>query len=265
MVNDSSHPTAHEQTPRDRVKTAETLFDIVETIRELDGGNISEIADELGLANSTVHRHVRTLEDLAYLVNESGEYHIGLKFLGMGVYARHRKSAYKMVKPKIQELAEQTKETVQFVVEEHGDVIYVHRELGERGVKTPKSGVGKRIELHSAAAGKALLAQFPDEQVDRIIEMKGLPELTENTITDRDKLFENLESIRKRGYAFNREENTLGVNAVGAAATDQQANPVGAISISGPAHRMKGDWYEQELPDQLLTVVNEFEINIIYE
>nr|WP_321169935.1 IclR family transcriptional regulator C-terminal domain-containing protein [Salinigranum rubrum] len=89
-----------------------------------------------------------------------------------------------------------------------------------------------------------------------------LPELTPHTITDHDEFFSQLDTIRERGYAFNDEESIQGLRAVGVPIRGKEHEILGALSVSGPTHRLKGDWYTEDIPDLLLGVSNELELNI---
>jgi len=245
------------------VKTTETAFTIIEGLEELDGARVTELADHLGLADSTVHSHLATLLEMGYVVKEGDQYQIGSRFLNLGEAAKERKEAFDLVKPKVEQLAEETEERCQFIVEEHGRGVYLHRETGSRAVWTD-SGLGRRIYLHSTAAGKTVLATLSDERVEEIIERWGLPPLTDQTITDPDELFAELETVREQGFATNVEESTEGLRAVGVPIVDGDGKLVGALSVSGPSHRMKGEWFESEIPNLLLGTANELELNLKY-
>jgi DNA-binding IclR family transcriptional regulator len=249
--------------PNDPVDTVETAFGILETVLENEGATLTSLSNELGIAKSTVHRHVQTLVYREYLVHEDGQYHIGLRFLEYGKHAQTRKHGYQMVAEKVRDLAVETDERAQFMVEEFGQAVYVYREIGSRAVQTDP-GVGRRIPIHTTSAGKAILAHIPREQVETIIERRGLPAVTEYTTTDRETLFEELEQIRERGFSINRQENVVGLHAVGAPVTGPEGDVLGALSISGPSHRLKGDQLENEVPDLLLGTVNELELNVFY-
>ncbi|PSQ89215.1 MAG: hypothetical protein BRD45_03965 [Bacteroidetes bacterium QS_8_64_10] len=157
----------------------------------------------------------------------------------------------------------QTGERAQFVVEEQGRGIYLYIETGEHAVRTGLS-VGQQIYLHSTSAGKVILSLLPDDRVNEILDEYGLPPLTENTITDSNELKSQLDEIRERGYAFNREENIKGLRAVSGPVTDENDILIGVLSVSGPSHRMKGEWFQSGLPDLVLGTANELELRIAY-
>lgn len=109
-----------------------------------------------------------------------------------------------------------------------------------------------------------MLAAMSDQEVESIIKDKGLEAKTENTITDIDSLFEELEEIREKGVAFNREETNLGIRAVGASITRPNGVVLGAISVSGPAHRLSGELFNEELPKKIRGTAQEIELNLEY-
>ncbi|WP_440009794.1 IclR family transcriptional regulator [Halomicrococcus sp. SG-WS-1] len=245
------------------VKATETAFAIIEGLEELDGARVTQLAEHLELANSTTHSHLATLYEMGYVVQEGDEYQLASRFLKLGEAAKERKEAFDLIEPKVRELAEETEERCQFIVEEHGRGVYLHRETGSRAVWTD-SGLGKRIHLHATAAGKVVLANLPEEQTNQILDQWGLPALTDNTITDRATLFDELDTIREQGFAVNREESTEGLRAVGVPIKDSSGRMVGALSVSGPSHRMKGEWFNRDIPNLLLGTANELELNLKY-
>ena len=245
------------------LKTIENTVDILDVLVENNGATVSEIANALGLAPSTVHNYVTTLEQNQMLVKEGKVYHIGLQFLHFGGYARERKKFYSMIIEEIRDLREETKERVQFVVEEHGRGYKIHNAWGAKGVRID-TRIGHRTYLHTTSAGKVILAHLPRKRVEKIIEYWGVPKCTPNTITDKEELFDELQGIRNRGYAFNNQERVTGLKAVGAPVKlDDQI--VGAISITGPANRMTGERYTEELPGILLGTVDEISQKITYQ
>jgi len=246
-----------------RLSTLEKSAAIVEQIRQRRGSRVTELADDLELAPSTVHSHVATLEDLEFLVKQGDEYHVGLRFLDLGGHARHVRPNFELTKQKVDELVAETGERVQYLVEEHGKGIYLYTKTGTRAVQI-NARVGRTNPLHSSAAGKAIMATYSEDCIHDIVDMNPLIQRTENTITDRDELFAELDQIRDQGYSFNRQESIDGLHAVGVAVTDHNNTAVGALSVSGPSNRLTGEKFEEELPQLLLGASNELELKIAY-
>lgn len=251
------------ETRDDRNVTAiHNMFRLVEILMERDGAQVTELAEELDLAKSTVHQQLSTLCREGYAVKENGQYHVGLRFLSIGEYARERREESVHVKQMVEQLAAETEERAQFFVEEHGRAIYLYIKAGDRGVKADRRA-GKLRYLHSSAGGKAILAHLGRERVEEVIDRWGLPSETEYTITDHDELFEELEAIRERGYSINKEESISGLWSIGVPVV-ANGNVIGAFSVSGPRHRMETDWFHEELPSKLLGTANELEIKLEY-
>ncbi|MDL5363459.1 IclR family transcriptional regulator [Halalkalicoccus sp. NIPERK01] len=246
-----------------RLKTTETSLEVVDALYELDGGRIDEIANHLDAAPSTIHRHLTTLRAHDYVTKRGDVYHLGLRFLTIGGYIQHNERGYQLAKDKVQQLALTTGERVQFITEEHGQRVYIHASVGEDAVQTD-AHIGKRGPLHCSAAGKAILAALPRTRVEEIIDTRGLSRVTPNTITDRETLLEELQEIANRGVAFNKQESVMGLNAAGTAVKRPDGQVLGAISISGPAQRFKGDKLSEEIPNLLLGATNEIELNLKY-
>ncbi len=246
------------------VNASRTLLEILEALRDLDGAGVTELATHLDMAKSSVHRHLATLEEMEYVTNDDGTYAIGFKFLRLGEHTRTSHDAYRMAKPTVAQLAEETNERSQFIVEEHGKGVFIHRRTGEYAVRT-NTNIGKRIYLHATGAGKAILAHLPPNRIEDVIERIGLPARTDHTITDPDELYDELETIRERGYAFNKEEGMHGLRTVGVPVFDPDGAVFGALSVSGPSYRMRGERFNEEIPNMLLGKANELELKIEFE
>ena len=241
------------------LSTLETTIAIINALRELNGGRITELADYLDLPKSTVHRHLQTLYEHGFVSKFGDEYRLGLLFLDFGAYTRHSVNGYRTIRPIVDELAEITGERCQFVVEEHGRGVYVYVASANADVDRSDLRIGKRMFLHSTASGKSILAHLPDSRIDEVIERWGLPSQTQHTVTTKEALQESLAVVREKGYSFNRGGNVDGLRAVGAPVTGSSGMLLGAISISGPAYRMQGEWFDQEIPELLLEAIDAVE------
>jgi len=255
---------AETETSGHRKKTTQRSLAIVERLMELDGATLSDVSEEMGLAKSTAYAHLETLRDGGYLVKEDGVYYVGMQFLNLGGYAATRKRSYKLAREKVRQLADDTNERAQFIVEENGLGYYVFSDSESTMAVETDVRPGKLTHLHTTAAGKAILANLPRPRVEEIVEAHGLPGQTEQTITQREGLFEELELVRDRGYAYNRSERVEKQWAVGVPIIGPEDRVIGGLSVSGPEHRVKGDRFEEELPSLLMGVANELELNLAY-
>lgn len=218
------------------LQTTTTSLEILDVISRSEGARMDDIADELGVAESTVHAHLSTLHDAEYVVKEGHEYQLGLKLFHLGQRARHRKPEYGVVRKPAHELSLELNEEVSFAVAEHGRSVIVFDENADP--TTEGFQVGRYFYMHSSASGKAILAELPRERVDRIIDRWGLPQQTDRTIGSRAKLHEELEATRERGYSVNRQEALEGLTAFGMAVHNPDGSVLGSLDVSGPPYRL---------------------------
>lgn len=243
------------------VKSVETVLSIIETIREHEGARLTELSEELGLAKSTVHSHLKTLETHGFVSKDNGEYMIGYRFLDYGIWARNQHDLFQVSKPRLNELARETGHKAWVIVERQGKAVYLYGAAGKSPIQT-YARVGGITELHTLAAGKAILAYLPEDERNEIIGDEPLSTRTSETITDPDELRDELGQIREQKVAFNIGEALQGLNAIGTPIKQIDEGVYGAISLSGPANRLTRDRLENEYADRLLGIANEIEINI---
>ena len=245
------------------VNAIETTLTIARALQEYESVGITELAEEVDLPRSTVFNHLKTLERNEFVVNEGGSYRLGCRFLELGAQARKYHGVHEVARQEVNRLAKETGEISALLIEEHGLGVFLHRAEGEQAVHID-SYTGQRIYLHGAALGKAILSSLPREQVEDIIETRGLPALTANTITDRDELFSELEHISDRGIAFDDQERLDGLRSVAAPIKDGEDNVLGSLSIAGPSSRIQEERFRETFPSKLEDVVNLIELNMTY-
>ena len=248
--------------PTRTVKTTDTLFTIIQELQKRDGAGVTELANEIGMAKSTVYDHLTTLRRKKYVVKDGGTYCLSLRFLDHGVYAREQLGMNDIIEPAIEQLAIETDESVWFVIEEHGQAVFLSKALGKRAVQI-YARIGRRLYLHHLAAGKAILANLPHERVEEIIDQNGLPAQTENTITDSETLFSELQTIHKEGVAYERNETAIGVSSI-AAPVLLGSTVRGAVGVIGPSKRIGGTQLQNSLPEMIQGVTNEIELKLAH-
>ncbi|MFB6139104.1 MAG: IclR family transcriptional regulator [Halosimplex sp.] len=247
----------------ERIQSVATGFRILEAVRRRDRVGVTELADALDLPKSTVHHYLSTLAADNYLAREDGTYRLGLGLFTLGAKARTRERIYHVAKPNVDRLAETTGEQARLVVERDGRGITLYQAAGER-VDDPLTDAGSVEDLHCTAAGKAFLAELPDDRLEAVLADHPLPRRTPNTITDADELRAALADIRERGVAFDDEERDEGVRCVASAVSDRSGDLLGAISVSGPADRLTDERFRSEIPSRLRNVVGVVEFTSTY-
>lgn len=253
------------ETEKRTVKSVDTACNILEYLRETNGATVSDVATHTSLSAGSVHTHLTTLKEHGYVVQEGDRYKLGPLLLTLGEHVRNKNLLYRASKEEIDVLADETNECVHLVIEYEGRLVTLYEAFGENAVGT-EYHTKKREEPiqhhHCTAAGKAMLSRYSRERVETILDRHGMPVRTPNTITDREKLFEELSKIRDRGFAISNEEQIVGIRAVGAPITAPDGEVLGAISVSGPTSRLKDDICREEISEQVIRTVNIAEINI---
>lgn len=200
---------------------------------------VTELAKRLGLNKSTCFGILHTLQSNGYLEQnpDTGKYCLGLKLFELGQTYEAGLELRNIAKPYLENLSEKTKETVHLVVRNGMDAVYIEKVEGPSAINII-SQVGKRVNLHCTGVGKSLLAFLPREQLERVLQHSKLKQFTEYTITDKEKLLDELERIREKGYSIDNEEIELGLRCVAAPLFNHRNEVIGAISIAGPTMRL---------------------------
>jgi len=243
-----------------RIQAVEISCELLTALERLDGAGVSELAAELGRSKATVHTHLTTLLDQEFVVRRGTEYALSLRFVELGEHAKSGVEIHDIAGTEVDRVAQETGEVAQFMIEEHGKGVYLHKARGENAIQT-SSYVGSRMQLHCTALGKAILSQFSREQVEGIIDETGLPRHTANTVCNREDLFAELETVREENVAFDEEEIVKGLRCVAAPVTAGER--AAAISVSGPTSRFKGDRFHETLPELIRDAANVIEVNAV--
>lgn len=243
------------------LQSVERALDVIEHLRRSGGATLSETAAALDLPMSTAHIHLTTLVDTGYVVRDGNEYRPSFEFLGVGGDRRDGLALYQAAKPELDELRDETGEHTNVMVEERGYSVQLYKSQSPDSIDDD-AYLGDHFHTHLTATGKAMLAKLSDERVAAILDRRGMPALTDDTITNEAALREELATIRNRGYSINRGEHFPGVCAVGVAIVSEPDDVVGAISISGPRSRLTGERIEDELAPALLNKKNIIELKL---
>lgn len=245
------------------VQSAKTAFDLVKTMVELDGTTVTELSEETGKPTSTVHDYLQTLEKEGYVVREGKGYHISSRFLEFGERRRKNMELYQTAKPELERLADETDEHATVMIEESGFGVLLNTVKGRKAVQVDAYG-GAKTKLHATAPGKSILAHLPAERREEIISTRGLSARTNYTITSRDELDEELEQIRKQGYATDDQELFEGMRAVAAPLLAPSETVLGAISVYGPVNRLDDQRFTESVPQNVLQAANVIQVNLTY-
>jgi DNA-binding IclR family transcriptional regulator len=203
---------------------------------EPNGLSLGEIAARVGLPRSTVQRIVAALVDENFLTAASMRSGVKLGPALAQLAAVADAGTEQVARPFLQELSRRADETVDLSVLQNDAVVFVDQVQGTQRL-VAVSAIGKRFPLHCTANGKALLAILPPPRLEGVLPGR-LKRQTAATITDRASLEKALREIRATGLAYDLEEHSVGICAVGTAFLDP-AGRAYSISIPVPSSRFK--------------------------
>lgn len=214
-----------------------------------DGMSLTELSDATGLPPSTTHRLLTTLEAERFARTDAatGHWRVGVAAFYVGATFARSRDLLALIRPFLRRLMEMSGETANLFVESDGEAICIGQ-VESRHAMRAITGVGGRIRLHSAAAGKVLLAHMPRRMREEFLATAPFQRITGKTIVDRAALEAELEHIRARGHGIDDEEHAIGLRCVAAPIFNEFDEIVAAISVSGPTAR---------IPDQRFSALEE--------
>lgn len=248
---------------RDTGKTlssVERTFEILEHLGEVESAGVSELAAQFGVAKSTLHAYLKTLERARYVVNDDGTYRLSYRFLEHGGSLRNRDRLFGAAKHEVDKLADETGEVASLGVEENGLRVLIYKSDTPDAIHD-NAPVGEHTNMHWTALGKAILAHLPEERVREIVAEHGMPSANEHTITDEATLLEEVSRVRERGYSVEDQDRRRGVLTIGAPIMDRSSNEIiAAVSVSGPKNRMDEPGRRDEVIDAVRSAANVIEL-----
>ncbi len=203
---------------------------------EAQGLSLGELARRTELARSTVQRIVASLEaeNLLSAASPNGRMRLGPAILKLASSVRG--DFVTRARPFITKLSNELSETVDLAAVRKDHLTFVDQVIGSHRLRTV-SAVGESFPLHCTANGKAYLSQLDDAVIERLIG-HSYEARTPNTLTRISELLPELRAARRTGVAYDSEEHTLGISAVGVALHDPLGNAI-AISVPVPSLRFK--------------------------
>ena len=208
---------------------------ILEAAAQRDGGmSNAEFSRKLKIPKSSASYILRTLEHHGYLRRDGdgGRYRLGMKVLNLSRAALGGVDVREVALPVMRHLVDRIHITTHLAILDHGEAVYVEKVEAPGFIKM-NTWIGRRMEVHSTAVGKALLAYLDAGERETILHKRGLKKLTPHTITTLPRLLHELEHVRGVGYSVDDEENSLGARCVGAPIFNSQGKIEAAIASTG--------------------------------
>lgn len=217
------------------VPALDRALTVLEVIAKSKAGlTLSDLVLETGLPKSSAHCLLITLQRRGYLHRneKNSRYMLDLKLFTLANMALGGMKLRDQAAPFLKALMEKTRLTTHLAILNQQEAAVVAK-FEPPGVFRLATWIGKRMDMHCTALGKALIAYLPQEQLDRIIKEHGLPRHNDNTLCSLRKLKDDLARTVQRGYAIEEEEDEIGFCCIGAPIFHPERQPIASISISG--------------------------------
>lgn len=234
----------------DQVQSLVRALAIVNRLAAADeGATLTEVAQQVGLSPSTAHRLLTTLEQERYVRFDAERrlWSVGVQAFVAGSAFLKTRSLVPTARPHMRALMEESAETVNLAVEDQAEAVYLSQ-VECRQMMRAFARPGGRVPLHCSSVGKALLSAMPDAEVARVLHRHGLARVTVKTLTTTPALRGDLAQARARGYAIDDEEHAVGLRCIAAVVFNEAADPLAAVSLSGPMAR---------IPDERIPVLGD--------
>lgn len=221
---------------------------ILRALEDDRGGlSLGQIARRVDLARSTVQRLVAALESEKLVIAASPNGRVRLGPMILRLASSVSIDFISLTRPILEELSADLQETVDLAVVKDDHLVFIDQVVGSQRLRTV-SKVGESFPLYCTANGKAYLATLEPDAIVRLIG-RNWEARTPHTMTTLDALLKDLERVRERGVAFDREEHAVGICAAGVTLQDVLGNHI-AISVPVPTQRFHGR--EELIADRLL-------------
>lgn len=231
-------------------KSLEKGLNIIEVLAE--NGNSLKLKDLSKLLNydtSTVFRFLGTLIKNGYVTQDMDtlKYSLTYKICNIANEVNKSINMRELAHPYLKELLPVFKETVTLSYDHDMSVVYLDVLDGNDHILSTTNYIGRIAPLHCTGAGKLMLQNYSDQDIDIMINRKGLRKFTDNTITSKEQLRSELEIVKERGYAYDNEECEYGVKCISFPIRNSNNQIVAAFSVTGPVTRLSDEYIESRL------------------
>lgn len=206
--------------------------------------SLKQLAKDSGLHPSTAFRILAALHHHGFVERVGvGHYQLGIKLLQLGSRVQGRLDMRREALPIMRWLSEEIAETINLIVREGDEVVYVERVTPHRMMRVEQA-IGGHMPLHVTAVGKLFLAEAGAEACLEYAERTGLKPATAHSLTKPAALWRNVKQALQTGYALDNEEAELGVGCIGVPVRDSSKQMIAGLSVSAPIGRRDNAWIE---------------------
>lgn len=230
------------------VKSADRVLDIFELFGEVEARELSlmDITRQLELPASSVFKILQNLVHRGYLdKDENGKtFRLGYKIFQIGAKYAQQTNLTTEFQYMAGQIVSEVNEAVYLAIRSDRNILYIAEKQSTHHVRFI-SHLGMKLPLHTTAMGKLFLSAMADDDVVQLLSEQELGLLTDRTISDLEKLVEQLQKIRRDGVAYSEGEAVQGIRCVAAPIYNANQELIAAMSISIPTTRWKEDSWSQ--------------------
>lgn len=232
------------------IQSVQRATQIFEHIVTQSGVGITELSQYMELNKSTVFSIVKTLEQLGYLYKDeqTNKYFATFRIQTLAKANESNDTIVSFARPILQKYLKKYGETIHFGSSAIDTVVYLDKIESDKSIRI-HSNIGGEMPLHTTSVGKAILAWRSKQEIEEYSLRTKLQPLTPNSITDFQKLWEEIEKIRLNGYSIDNEENMEGLYCIGVPIFNDKEKPQYSISLALPKYRLNSLDFEQVLRD----------------
>lgn len=224
-------------------RVLENAIRILELVSKNSGLTLTDICNTLKIPKSSAYVLLNTFVNVRYMKKDkkTGLYTIDIGVFELGTRFTDNNEFYRNAREILENIVSKVDETAHLAVLEDTNAVYVCKHESSKTVRMVSS-VGKRLPAHASAIGKALLSGYTDKQIRAMYDGKTLERFTKHTVTDIEKLLEQINRVRQEGVAFESEESTPGVECIAVPIKSRFSGCIeAAVSISVPTIRSRGN------------------------
>jgi len=228
------------------MKSLSKAIDTIDAVAEAGSAGIRELSSLTGFPPSTIHRIVATLVKKHYLQQDpvTKRYSLSFRFLELGSRVQQQTHLTSIARPHLERLMAETRESINLAVWDGDSAVYLDIVQSSYSMLQSFTRPGARVPLYATGVGKMFLSRLSASELATYLQRVELRPFTRHTLTEKDKIIQEMNRIRNRGIAVDNEEMEEGVRCVAALIFDHQGQPAASVSITGAAMRVTPDRVE---------------------
>ncbi|WP_223067020.1 IclR family transcriptional regulator [Paenibacillus caui] len=223
------------------VRAVERALDILMCFIKTEELGLTEIAGQIGLHKSTVHRLLTTLEERGFVIRDGAtdKYRLGMKIWELSAHLSQSDDPAVLLLPRMEKLRDSLGETVSLYLRDGNERLRIQAVQSNHAIRRV-APVGARLPLYVGASSKVLVAFADEEFREALLSSPDWP-----PAVDRKAYSRQLQEIREKGYATSYEEREPGASAVAAPVIGRSGKAKAALSVSGPVSRLTSEKLEE--------------------